>query len=84
MQLPTLSPRLSTPKIFNPEMDMHMNRRWLRLSLIVAFCLLNISFGLYGGAVPLVAGGAIGLCYVGALAVQAQPRACGRAVGEAQ
>jgi hypothetical protein len=43
---------------------MHCNQRCVRASLILVFCLLNIGFGLYAGALPLLAGGVAGTCYV--------------------
>jgi len=42
-------------------MEKHQDQ--LRLATIVLFCLLNIGFGLYGGKVPLMVGGALGMVY---------------------
>jgi hypothetical protein len=50
---------------------MHCNQRFVRASLILLFCLLNIGFGLYGGAMPLVAGGTAGACYAALLMTKA-------------
>ena len=45
---------------------MRLTQDSLRLACIVLFCLLNVGFGWYASCMPLLAGGAVGICYCAA------------------
>jgi hypothetical protein len=46
----------------------------LRLTTIFLFCLLNLGFGLHGGQMPMLLGGALGLVYVVTVATTGRGR----------
>ena len=50
---------------------MHLEPRYIRMSLVMLLSLLNVGFGLYAGATLLVSSGALGTCYAALMTCRA-------------